>query len=66
MTFALDDDSLYQIKISIGFWCKSNHISSSKRFRLFYIKKTYFFYFTPSFLQNIHISSSIRAHSGAK
>ena len=42
MTFALDDDSLYQIKIPIGFWCKSNHINSSKRFRLFYIKKLTF------------------------
>ena len=36
-----------------------NRITSSKRFHLFYTKKTYFFYFTPSLLQNTHINLSI-------
>ena len=35
---------------------KANRISSFKRFCLFYKKKNYFFYFTPSLLQNTYIN----------
>ena len=38
--------------------CKSNHISSSKFFCLFYTKN-HFFYFTHLLIQNTHISLSI-------
>ena len=50
-----------RIILSKEFFTKSNHITISKKFRLFYTKKkkTYFFYFTLSLLQNTHINLSI-------